>query len=210
MPDSYLRHGPLSHLHLDARNVAESELTSNGILIGEARFRDMLNLRGSTKDPNFVLAFRKSVGCDLPSMPNTASIKGSDTTILSLAPDEWLIVNESGKGDLYEKRLRKELQDKHASVTPVGEGRIVIRLTGNNARDLLAKGCPLDLHPNIFSPGQCAQTLLARTDMLLHCLRPASSNSDIFDIYITRSFSEYAWTWIEDAGREYGIAVVAI
>ena len=92
----------------------------------------------------------------------------------------------------------------------MGEGRTVIRLAGSNARDLLSKGCPLDLHPRVFGPGQCAQTLLARSDMILHCLRPTSSKSDVFDIYIVRSFAEYTWTWIEDAGQEYGITVVVL
>ena len=208
VPDSYLRQSPLSHLHLDVRAVADSRRTSNGVLIGELRFQDMLNLRGSAKNPAFMLAVKKAVGCSLPKKPNTASMKGSETTILALAPDEWLIVTESGKGAEPEKRLRTKLQGQHASVTPVGEARTVIRLAGSNTRNLLAKGCPLDLHPSTFGPGVCAQTLLARTNMLLHCLPSNSSKADSFDIYIARSFAEYAWSWIEDAGREYGIAVV--
>ena len=208
MPDSYLRQSPLSHLHLDVRAVVDSGRTSNGVLIGELRFQDMLNLRGSAKNPALILAVENAVGCSLPKKLNTASMKGSDTAILALAPDEWLIVTKSGKGAGPEKRLRKKLQGQHASVTPVGEGHTVIRLAGNNVRNLLAKGCPLDLHPSAFGPGVCAQTLLARTGMLLHCLPSNSSKADLFDIYIARSFAEYAWSWIEDAGQEYGTAVV--
>ena len=208
VPNSYLRQSPLAHLHLDVRAAADFERTSNTVLIGELRFQDMLNLRGSAKDPAFKLAVEKTVGCSLPKKLNTTSMRGSDITILTLAPDEWLIVTKSGKGAEPEKRLRNKLQDQHASVTSVGEARTVIRLAGNNARNLLAKGCPLDLHPSAFGPGGCAQTLLARTDMLLHCLPINSSKFDSFDIYIARSFAEYAWLWIEDAGREYGTTIV--
>jgi sarcosine oxidase gamma subunit len=28
-----------------------------------------------------------------------------------------------------------------------------------------------------------------------------------FDIYVARSFAEYLWAWLEDAGGEYGVAV---
>ena len=208
VPNSYLRQSPLAHLHLDVRAAADFERTSNTVLIGELRFQDMLNLRGSAKDPAFKLAVEKTVGCSLPKKLNTTSMRGSDITILALATDEWLIVTKSGKGAEPEKRLRNKLQDQHASVTSVGEARTVIRLAGNNARNLLAKGCPLDLHPSAFGPGVCAQTLLARTGMLLHCLPSNSSKADLFDIYIARSFAEYAWSWIEDAGQEYGTAVV--
>ena len=208
MPEPYLRQSPLSHLPLDARAMADSGLTSKRILIGEIRFRDMVNLRGTTKNRSFISAVQKAIGCTLPVKPNLTAKKGNDRTILSLGPNEWLIVTKSGDGNAMEMRLQKGLKDQHASVTSVGEGFTIIRLAGKEARNLLLKGCPLDLHPTVFSPEQCAQTLLARTDMILHCLQPNSSKTDVFDIYIARSFAEYVWSWIEDAGREYGTAVV--
>ena len=79
----------------------------------------------------------------------------------------------------------------------------VIRLAGAHARDTLAKGCPVDMHPRVFGPGQCAQTILARADMTIH-----QTADDTYDIIVRRSFAEYVWTWLEDAAREYGIRVV--
>ncbi len=37
----------------------------------------------------------------------------------------------------------------------------------------------------------------------------AGAEGPIFDIYVVRSFAEYLWAWLEDAGREYGVRVVA-
>ena len=207
MADSYFRQSPLAHLHLDARAISIPKQSSEQNFISEIRFRDMLSLRGNKKDPNFTSAIQKITRCSLPEELNTASRATSDLTIFALGPDEWLIVTISGNGNKLKNKLRKQLEQQHASVTPVGESRTIIRLTGRNIRDILAKGCTIDLHPNSFGPGQCAQTLLARTDILLHCIESNPLNADVFDIYVNRSYAEYAWNWVEDAGREYKIVV---
>ena len=206
MANLYLRQSPLAHLHLDARAVGDAASSSTGVEIGEHRFRHMLNLRGHAKDAAFSAAVKKAIGCALPQKLNTVYSKSGGPMILALGPDEWLIVSDDDAGTL-EIKLGKELKGQHASITAVGEGRTVIKLGGAHARDVLAKGCPLDLHPMAFAPGQSAQTTLARTDILLHCLTPGRGKAEVFDIYVARSFAEYAWTWIEDAGREHGVRV---
>jgi sarcosine oxidase gamma subunit len=30
-----------------------------------------------------------------------------------------------------------------------------------------------------------------------------------YDLYVQRSFAEYLWAWLEDAGTEYGVRVTA-
>jgi sarcosine oxidase subunit gamma len=88
-------------------------------------------------------------------------------------------------------------------VVDVSDSRAVITLSGPRALDVLAKGCPLDLHPRVFSPGRCAQSLLAKAHVLLHRVDDAPT----FEIYVHRSFADYLWTWLEDAAAEYGMAV---
>lgn len=206
MPDSYLRQSPLAHLHLQSRAVGDAGITDAGVTLSEIPHRDMLNLRGRQTDKNFMAASETSLGLALPTDANTAASKrGMD--VLWLAPDEWLIVTPAGKSQAAMSKLSNALKPIFAALTPVGEGRTVIRVSGPCARDVLAKGCPLDLHPAAFGPGQCAQTLIGRCDMLLHQTNPGRAEADIFDIYVLRSFAEYLWTWLEDAGREYGVRI---
>src|SRR5207302_506874 len=73
---------------------------------------------------------------------------------------------------------------------------------GALARETLMKGCSLDLHPRSFTPGQCAQTMLARAQIILHQIDGAPS----YDLYPRRSFAEYLWLWLCDAMAEYGEA----
>ena len=44
--------------------------------------------------------------------------------------------------------------------------------------------------------------------MVLHQIGETEEDGPAFDIYVLRSFSEYLWCWLEDAAREYGLAVV--
>jgi sarcosine oxidase subunit gamma len=31
-----------------------------------------------------------------------------------------------------------------------------------------------------------------------------------FDLYVGRSFADYLWIWLEDAGREYGVPIAPV
>ncbi len=68
----------------------------------------------------------------------------------------------------------------------------------------MAKGCPLDPHPDVFRPGDCAQTHLAKANILLHALDDAPT----FHLTVTRNFAEYLWLRLDDAGQEFRIVVV--
>ena len=48
----------------------------------------------------------------------------------------------------------------------------VVVLRGGPVYDLLAKGCPLDLHPKVFDIGQWAQSHLAKGPVLLRLAPP--------------------------------------
>jgi sarcosine oxidase, subunit gamma len=82
-----------------------------------------------------------------------------------------------------------------------------LRVAGPSARDVLAKGTPLDLHPRAFPPGRCAGTLLAKASVLIHLLDDDAERGASFDVYVARSFAHYVWTWLEDGGREYGALI---
>ena len=139
----------------------------------------------------------------VPLDANTA-IVGGDITVLWLGPDEWLVVTPDGQETELAKRINDALAGQHFAVSDVSDSRVVIGLTGVHGRDVLMKGCSLDLHPRVFTAGDCAQSSLARCHMLLHQINEIPT----YDVYVHRSFSDYAWRWLEDAAREYGVAII--
>jgi sarcosine oxidase, subunit gamma len=79
----------------------------------------------------------------------------------------------------------------------VSAQRTTLLVGGPRARDLLAHGCALDLHPSVFGPGSCAQTMLARAQVVL------LSQQEGFLVLVRSSFAAYLAEWLLDAATEY-------
>ncbi len=156
-------------------------------------------LRGNPKNTEFVTAANATLGQDLPHSANTMT--SGDYRVFWLGPDEWLVVTLAADTLGLLRRLRESLSGQHASVTDMSGGQIALRLAGPGVRDVLAKGCTLDFHPDKFSVGTCAQSGLAKANVLIGLVddRPA------YEIVVHRSFAEYLVLWLRHAAREYRV-----
>jgi sarcosine oxidase subunit gamma len=134
----------------------------------------------------------------LPRAPGS-SAAGLLASILCLGPDEWLVSSDVQGGDGLVASLHAALRGIASAAVDVGHARIVYAVGGSNARAVLAKGCPLDLHERIFPVGSCAQTLLAKVPVLVHC----RGAGPVFELHVARSFRDYTWSWLQAAASEY-------
>jgi sarcosine oxidase, subunit gamma len=184
-----------------------AQLAPRGIRLGE-RALGKIDLRGQPAERAFMSGVGRVLDLLLPIEPNTAATKNR-VTALWLGPDQWLLVCPADDSALFMNSLQEALADSHCAITDVSDGRTALSLEGPSAREVLAKGCPLDLHPRAFPPGSCAQTLVGKADVLLHLRADEPAAGASFDLYVGRSFAHYLWSWLEDAGREYGVQVDA-
>jgi sarcosine oxidase subunit gamma len=202
MSEPVYRESPLTALDLSAR--ADVSHRCPGAVAAEKPFLGHLDLRGDPAMPAFSAAARSVIGFDLPLDANTVTA-GRELAVFWLGPDEWLILTPGGREVAVAQALTAALDGLFAAVTDVSGGQTVITLGGGRARDVLVKGCSLDLHPRVFGPGQCAQTHLARTGVLIRQVDEAPT----FEGIVRRSFADYLWRRIEDAAAEYGLAVIS-
>lgn len=151
-----------------------------------------VNIRGRVED-GVIGAIGGSLGVSLPVKPNTVADNGA-IRIYWLGPDEWLCVSVGRSAHDMVEGARRSLAGLHGAVTDVSSGYTMLKLSGGNATDVLAKGCGLDLHPRVFAPGQCAQSLIAKCPVLIE--RP-----DEFRIVVRRSYADYLWQWLLDAAK---------
>lgn len=158
-----------------------------------------INLRGDPDSAEFRKAVESTLGQHLPVDANTST--DADHRVFWLGPDEWLVMAEAGKTADLLQRLNRALAECHASVNDISGGNIALRLSGPRIRDLLAKGCTLDLHPDVFKAGSCAQSGLAKAAVLIVRV----DESDTFDLIVRRSFADYLMRWLRRAGNEYRI-----
>ena len=194
--------GRQSPLDSFRKTVASSAGASAGVVISEKPYLGHLNLRGDSSDVAFTDAVGSAMGFDLPVEPNTVT-GGGDRQALWLGPDEWLVVTPPDERGPVADGLDEALAGVHSSVTDISGGQTLINLTGEKAREVLAKGCSLDLHPRAFGEGRCAQTLISGANVILVWAVPEPS----FDIIVRRSFADYLALWLHDASLEYGIVV---
>ena len=176
-----------------ASNAAST--VSGPFSIREIPFATQINLRVDVGAHGSKVA--AVLDCELPVVANTWNA-GNECSALWLGPDEWLILAPDGRNDALSADLRIALGAMHHSVTDISANRTIIEIAGTDARLVLAKGCPLDLHGSSFKPPQCAQTLLAKSQMLLQCIdaRP------VFRVFVRISFAPYVAEWLLDAAAE--------
>jgi sarcosine oxidase, subunit gamma len=120
--------------------------------------------------------------------PNRVTTVG-ERAVLWLGPDEYLVVAADGD-DVSEVTGE--------SVVDVSANRTTIELSGPHARDVLEKGMSIDLHPRAFGPGQCAQTLLARAQVILRQV----DEKPTYHVLVRGSFAPYLADWLVDASKE--------
>jgi sarcosine oxidase, subunit gamma len=96
-----------------------------------------------------------------------------------------------------------------AAILPLGGAaadvsaqRIGLRLTGPRVRDVLAKGCSIDLHPLVFRRGSSAQTMLGLAGIIVLALSDAG---DDYVVLVRSSFAGYLADWLLDAALEFTV-----
>jgi sarcosine oxidase subunit gamma len=136
---------------------------------------------------------------DLPAVPNTWVPVGAGRAVW-LGPDEWLLTSTTEAPDELEFLVRASVLPLGGTAADVSAQRIGLRLTGPRARDVLAKGCSIDLHPRVFRHGSSAQTMLGQAGVVLLALSDAG---DEYLVLVRSSFAGYLADWLLDAALEF-------
>ena len=140
-----------------------------------------------------------ALGVELPTAPNTWVPAGTGRAVW-LGPDEWLLSSTTETPEELEARVRAAALELGGSATDVSAQRIGLRLTGARVRDVLAKGCSIDLHPRVFGRGSSAQTMLGQAGVVLLALSDAA---DDVVVLVRSSFAGYLADWLLDAALEF-------
>lgn len=180
----------------------ETEISANpdggepGLVFTEMAHLGKLNLR---TDKSASKSVKSITGCPFPPAANKFFTAG-ERHVVWLGPDEFLIICEAGKDEELAIALDRVLADQNCAVTNITDALTAFNLKGAAVRQILAKGCAIDLHPNSFALGDAAQTLLSHATVTLLAL----SNSELI-VICRSSFAPYLHDWLYDAAFEYGV-----
>jgi sarcosine oxidase subunit gamma len=146
------------------------------------------------------VAVKASYGVDLPD--GSAVVQGPDVGFVGYGPGQWLAVSAKLANEALARDLAQRLKGL-ASISDQSGGRTVLRLSGPRARDVLAKGLPIDLHPSVFGPGSAATSTISLMGVQLWQVDDAPT----YDMAIFRSVSASFWRWLTASAGEYGYEV---
>lgn len=160
----------------------------------------LINLRGKPEDPAFLQAVEQALGVPLPLQPRTTQLAG-ELRIVWVGPDDWFVLAPADQAEPLMGRLGHALRVFNAAVTDVSAGYVVLRLNGPAVRDTLAQGCPLDLHPRVFQPGQASGSQFFKAQVWLW----RAAETDTFELLVRRSFQGYVQRMLERSTRGCGL-----
>jgi sarcosine oxidase subunit gamma len=93
----------------------------------------------------------------------------------------------------------------HASVFDQSGSRVLLELRGPRARDVLAKGVSIDLHPRAFRTGDVAVTTASH--LAVHLWQVA--DEPVYRLLVVRTYFNSLWRWLAASAAEYGCEVLA-
>lgn len=126
----------------------------------------------------------------------TARLSGA--LVLCMGPQEWWIVCRKDEASELTQYVDSELAPRGLMRVDVTDALTAVEVSGPSARDLLSKGCGLDLDPRVFGAWLCARTRFAQIPVVVTCV----GDSRRFELYALRSHTQYLRSWLIDAALE--------
>jgi heterotetrameric sarcosine oxidase gamma subunit len=133
------------------------------------------------------------------SLPPAGSlVRANDTLQVAGAPGEWLVVAAPDSASGVEGAAVRDVDDADEVAR-----RALLRLTGTNARDLLAKICALNLSDKACPDGTSTRSQIG--GIVTDLARDDVSGTLSFLLHSERSASRSLLTALLDAGHEFGV-----
>jgi sarcosine oxidase subunit gamma len=140
---------------------------------------------------------------DAPLPVTPRAVVGRGVTFLWAGPAQWLVETAAAEQQIEE--FLGAAFGGLASICEQSDGRIVLEVAGPRVRDVLAKGLPIDLHPESFRNGDVALTVVAHVGVHLR----QTSDAPSYRLAVVRSYFGSFWHWLAASAAEFGCEVVA-
>lgn len=128
--------------------------------VSEIGPRGMITLRGDLSDKAIVKAAVATGGATMPNVRH-CSTEG-ERGVAWMSPDELLLMCPYAEVHARLADVQAKLARHHAMAVNVSDARALFCVKGRHAREVMAKLCPVDLHPDAFTPGMFRRTRLAQ------------------------------------------------
>jgi heterotetrameric sarcosine oxidase gamma subunit len=123
-------------------------------------------------------------------------VSNKDTRILWNGPTNWLLISK--KKDLL-KNISEFFDETNFAVTDLSHSRAIIEIEGQEAKEVLKKGCPFNF--NILKKNNSINSIYNGITITIDML---DNSPDKLRLFALRSFGESLYHSITDASLEFG------
>ena len=185
----------LKNVHINGQfGDIEDKKESDLIIISEITNLTILQIvqyKSSSISINDITIDNLNMKSEVLSVSNNSNIR-----IIWNGPRNWLIVS-SNKSILNE--IHQKFDDDNFAVTDLSHSRAIIELEGNQAKEVLKKGCPFNF--NELKKNNSLNSVYHGMSITIDML---DDKPDKFRIFALRSFGESLYHSITDASLEFG------
>ena len=201
----------MDDLNWTARSPLEAELVAGGIegpggeagvQITEVREFGLLQIlarRG--RWPEVATAGRAFFDVEAPGRPGV--VQARDGLFIWSGADQFFFLFSRVDVDRKGKAARDAFAGM-ASVSEQSDSRCFLRVSGQQARDMLASLCSLDLHDSVFPVGAAAVTSIDHNSVILW--REPDQREAVFAVLMFQSFAVSLCRTLLSASARYGVA----
>ena len=119
-----------------------------------------------------------------------------NTRILWNGPRNWLVITTQ-KEVFFE--IDKKFEEGDFAVTDISHSKSIIELEGDNAKEVLKKGCPFNF--NELNKNNCLNSTFNGMSIIVDMI---NDEPDTFRMFALRSFGESLYHSITDSSLEFG------
>ena len=123
-------------------------------------------------------------------------VSNENTRILWNGPRNWLIM--TNKKEVLSE-IGKNFIEKDFAVTDISHSKSIIELEGDEAKEVLKKGCPFNF--NELYKNNCLNSTFNGMSIIVDMI---NDKPDTFRIFSLRSFGESLYHSLTDASLEFG------
>lgn len=134
-----------------------------------------------------------------------ATRDGRGTLVTGSGPGEWTLISPPGNAREVIEHLGAASDDEFVSVLDITHGRALVRISGERAPDLLSKVCSIDLSDEITPDGAAFRSSVAK--VATNVVRDDEEDVRSYLLHCERSYGQYLFDALLDAGDEFGIEV---
>lgn len=158
----------------------------------------MITLRADLANAAVEAMLRSEFGVGVPAVRKIQLAGPNGHAVAWMSPDELMLFCPYDQVQAKLSAIATALAGVHHLAVDVSDARTIFKLNGEGAREVLAKGAPVDLRKGRFGVGDIRRTRLGQVSVAFYQVNDAP---EMFELFCFRSVAHYVHAWLANAAR---------